>query len=126
MDKNSMSRKPGGESNTSTVRGSVTGSLEKGTRAGKRGTSANMSGSSPSTLPNWLTTEPEILAGQFRDLLALMRRAGWFVYLVPVTGENRTALSVVVSPPRPHTIGVTGRDSAQIIVVDGVPVTEAK
>lgn len=126
MDKNSEFPVTDGESSLSSQKAKLTGnSAEEAAVTEKPATSEN--GKSPvnSTLPKWLSTDPEILASQQHDLLALMQQAGWFVYILPVTATNgRTAVRITISPPKEHTIGVTGSISDQVITIDNKPVTE--
>lgn len=80
-----------------------------------------------STLPKWLATDPEVLAGQIQDILNLMRKVGWFVYMMPVTAANdRFAIRITISlPVTQGKIGVTGNfPEQQNITIDGKPVTE--
>lgn len=119
--------------------GALSRSLPKGIVTGNSGAGAESadkpgiseSGMSPkdSTLPKWLATNPEILAGQLHDLLALMQTSQWFVYLMPVTVETaiglRTALRITISPPMPVTIGAfLLKDGNQTITINDVPVTQ--
>ena len=115
-----------GESNLSIPRDIVTGnSAEAAEKTEKPDTSESGKSPKDSILPKWLDTNPEILAGQLKDLLALMQKVKWFVYVTPITSKTgRVALRIVIAPPKPHTIGVSGTLADQIILVDGKPVTE--
>lgn len=125
-DQNSGIPKADGESSLSSPKDIVTGnSVEEAGKSVKQNTSENGKLPANYTLPKWIGTNPEILAGQQHDLLALMQSAGWFVYIMPVTASNeRTALRITISPPIEHKIGVTGALNDQVITIDNKPVTE--
>lgn len=92
-------------------------------RDGGGGTSAVGKQQSNSTLPKWLYTNPEILASQVEDLLALARLAGWFVVILPVTTDNgRTAITVAMSPPLDGP--KIGTPDGKNITLDGLPVKD--
>lgn len=125
MNKN-LDNPKDGALNPLPVKGIVTGNSDAvAASAGKPATSESKKSPSDFILPKWIGTDPAVLAGQQHDLLALMQRVGWFVYIMPVTATNgRTALRITISPPIEHSIGVTGTLNDQAITMDEKPVTE--
>lgn len=118
-----------GASNLSQVKAIVTGnSGEVAEGIVKLATSENEKLPSDSTLPKWLDTNPEILAAQLQDLLALMQKAKWFVYGLPVTVERAelSAIRITLCPPPPHKIDIQGAVNQQYITLDGKPVINMK
>lgn len=128
MDRNSdFPTTNNGGSNPSTHAASVTGNSAKAVgRTARPATSESGKSQSACSLPRWLDTDPGILASMLKDILALMQRAKWFVYIMPITASDgsRTALRITISPPKEHVIGIEGPLYEQVITMDGKPVTE--
>lgn len=122
-------KEPDGELSRLLPKDIVTGNSDEAAgKSVKPATSESEKPQNDSTLPKWLSTNPEILAGQMHDLLALMQKENWFIYLMPVTvitkKGTRTALRITIAPPMPVTIGVLQAPEGKAITINDVPVTE--